>query len=75
MKMMNVLALLEHSLAQARLLVGFRRKIEDTNSWFGKSRRTEEVLPVWRAPVSRTTGWARADRSRPGSTSRGIRIC
>ncbi len=34
----------------------------DTNSWFGKSRRKVEVFPVWRPPVSTTTGWVRADR-------------
>jgi hypothetical protein len=30
-----------------------------------------EVLPVWRAPVSTTTGRVRTDRCRPGSMSLG----
>jgi hypothetical protein len=43
--------------------------------WFGKSRLKVEVLPVWRAPVSTTTGRVRADRRKRGSISRGIHIC
>jgi len=47
----------------------------ETNPYFGNSRSRVEVLPVWRAPVSTTTGRVRTDRCSLGSISRGIHTC
>jgi hypothetical protein len=56
-------------------LLGVSGEIQRDELVVGEEPPKVEVLPVWRAPVSTTTGRVRADRSRRGSMSRVIHIC